>query len=109
MRTLRLGKYIYVPPSLKTAERHVQEALAGSVRSMGKREFVRAYCSFAYLCPGFHPDCWDDWDGPIEFAPLVREAWRRARAGCLTDNQLYPYQASKARIVEERKAAGLDW
>lgn len=102
----RQRSYIYVPLSVETAERHVREGLIGRVRAMGKRKFLKAYCSFAYLHPGFHPDCWQDWDGPREFAPLVREAWRRARAGRLTDNELYPYQASKARIVRARRELG---
>jgi hypothetical protein len=103
----RRRSYVYVPPSVVTADRHVREALAGPVRTMEKRKFLRAYCSFAYLHPGFHPDCWADWEGPKKFARLVSEAWRRAGAGRLTDNELYPYQAAKARILRERRAAGL--
>ena len=100
--------YVYVPPSVKVAERHVREAIAGRVRTMVRRKFLKAYCSFAYLYPGFHPDCWEDWDGPRDFAPLAEEAWRRAEAGALTDNELYPYQAAKARIVHARRVAGLE-
>jgi hypothetical protein len=98
----RQRSYIYVPAWVERA------ALAGSVRGMGKREFLKAHCSLAYLYAGFHPDCWEDWGGPRRFGPLVNEAWRRAGAGVLTDNELYPYQASKARIVRERRAAGLE-
>ena len=34
---------------------------------------------------------------------FAAEAWRRADAGELTDNELYSYQAGKARIRRERE------
>jgi hypothetical protein len=97
--------YIYVPPSMKTAERHLNSALGERIREMSKRDFLRAYCSLAYLYPGFHPDGIDEWDGPRDVARVAREAWRRAVDGQLTDNELYPYQATKAAIVHARHEA----
>ncbi len=47
----------------------------------------------------------DDWDGPKAITRIAREAWRRAVAGQLTDNELYPYQAAKAAIVRARDEA----
>jgi hypothetical protein len=70
---------------------------------MPKRDFLKAYCSLAYLYPGFHPDGIDDWDGPEEILSIAREAWRRADRGELSDNELYPYQATKAGL-----ACGID-
>ena len=99
--------YVYISPSIGTAERHLRFALSTRVARLGNREFLRAYCSLAYLYPGFHLDSWDDWDGPKHFAPLVREARRRAAAGKLTTNELYPYQASKAAIARASQEAGL--
>jgi hypothetical protein len=43
-----------------------------------------------------------DSDGAAHFKPLAAEAWRRFEAGELTDNELYCYQAAKARIGKER-------
>jgi hypothetical protein len=97
--------YIYLPPSRKTAEKHLNSALGRRAQGMSKREFLKAYCSLAYLYPGFHPDDIDDSDGPHDILPLAREAWRRAVAGQLTDNELYPYQAVKAAIRDARAEA----
>ena len=96
---------IYIPPSRKTAEKHLREGLGGHLESMSKRDFMKVYCSLAYLYPGFHPDGIEDWDGPRDVLPVAREAWRRAEAGELTDNELYPYQATKAAIVQPRDEA----
>jgi hypothetical protein len=97
--------YIYIPRSRETAERHLRSALRGGVRGVPKRDFLKAYCSLAYLYPGFHPDCIDDWDGPKAVLRIAREAWRRAGAAQLTDNELYPYQATKAAIARARAEA----
>jgi hypothetical protein len=35
---------------------------------------------------------------------FAAEAWRRAAAGELTDNELYCYQAGKTRLRREREA-----
>jgi len=94
---------IYIPPSAATAEGHLRSALASKLETLSKQEFMKAYCSVAFLYPGFHPDDWEDWEGPAEIKPLLAEAWRRAEAGELTDNELYPYQASKAAIAQARK------
>ena len=95
--------YIYIPPSCKVAERHLKAALRKPLERLTKKEFMKAYCSVAYLFPGFHPDSWDEWEGPPEIKPLLGEAWRRAGEGELTDNELYPYQASKARIKPPKR------
>ncbi len=94
-----MRSYIYIPPSRNAAERHLRSALRGAVRRMPKRHFLKGYCSLAYLYPGFHPDEIDDWDGPRDILRIAREAWRRAGAEQLTDNELYPYQATKAAIA----------
>jgi len=91
--------YIYIPPSREAAEKHLRSAVRGAVRKMPKEDFLKAYCSLAYLYPGFHPDGIDDWDGPTDVLRIAREAWRRARAEQFTDNELYPYQATRAAIV----------
>lgn len=97
--------YIYIPPSERVAEKHLRAALRGAVRRMPKRNFLKAYCSLAYLYPGFHPDGIDDWDGPKTILRIAREAWRRARAAKVSDNELYPYQATKAAIARARAKA----
>ena len=94
---------IYVPPSCKTAEKHLALALRRDIRHLTTIEFVRAWCSLAYLYPGLHPDGYSSrgsgW--PKALKPVAAEAWRRASAGKLTDNQLCCYQASKARLLKD--------
>lgn len=97
---------IYIPPTSRTAERHLRRALAAEIKELSKRDFMKAYCSLAYRYPGFHPDDMEDWDGPPEILPIAQEAWRRAEAGKLTDSELYPYQATKAGLREGNAAAG---
>jgi hypothetical protein len=38
---------------------------------------------------------------PKALKPVAAEAWRRAKAGQLTDNQLYCYEACKARLIRD--------
>ena len=93
-----MSDIIYIPPSLQAAEKHLKSALAADVGKLSKPDFMKAYCSLAYLYPGFHPEGIDDWDGPTDIFKLGREALRRAEAGELSDNELFPYQATKARF-----------
>ena len=96
--------FIYVPPSCRTAERHLSFAYKSGLSSLSKKEFIRGWCSLSFLYPGLHPDgfasCGSGW--PNHFKPFATEAWRRFESGELTDNELYCYQACKARISLER-------
>jgi len=102
--------YIYVPPSEAAAKRHISLATGKSLRRLPKKTFMRAWCSVSWLNPGLHPDGYVDrgsgW--PKALKPLANEAFRRRSARTITDNELYPYQAAKARIVHERKLVGLN-
>jgi hypothetical protein len=53
---------------------------------------LRAWCSVAYLFPGLHPDGFEDADSgwPRVLKRFAAEAWRRADAGELADEELYP-------------------
>ena len=69
-----------------------------------RRDFLRAWCSIAYLYPGLHPDGYESADSgwPRVLKRFAAEAWRRARAGRFSDHELYCYQACKARLRRER-------
>jgi hypothetical protein len=56
---------------------------------------VRAWSSVAYLFPGLHPDGFEDADSgwPHVLKRFAAEAWRRAEAGELADEELYPCDA----------------
>ena len=83
---------IYVPDSLRSAGRQIRLALVGPLEQLPKPEFVRAWCSLAYLFPGLHPDGFEDADSgwPRVLRRFAVEAWRRAEAGELADEELYP-------------------
>ena len=86
-------------------ERHLRIALPDSLERLPKPTFVRAWCAIAYLYPGLHPDGYesDDSGWPRVLRRFAAEAWRRADAGELTDNELYCYQPCKARLRRERE------
>lgn len=95
---------IYIPPSCRAAEKHLGFAFKKGLPALTKKEFVRGWCSLSFLYPGLHPDGFasrgSGW--PKHFKPFAAEAWLRFEAGELTDNELYCYQAAKARIGVER-------
>lgn len=105
-----MRSYIYIPNSLRAAGRHVRFALSEPLELLPKEAFIRAWCSVSYLFPGLHPDGFDSTDSGWTrvLKRFAAEAWRRSDAGQLTDNELYCYQACKARIsqgwqIEERQ------
>ena len=55
-----------------------------------------------YLFPGLHPDGWEDADNgwPRVLNRFAAEAWRRAEAGELSDNELYPADAQWAGLYD---------
>lgn len=58
---------------------------------MSREQFVRSWSAVAYLFPGLHPDGYDDSESgwPRALKRFAGEAWRRAEAGELTDDELY--------------------
>jgi hypothetical protein len=101
---------IYIPRSCPAAEKHLSFALQGVLQALNTEEFVRSWCAVSFLYPGLHPDGFasrgSGW--PKRLKPIAVEAWRRFKAGELTDNQLYCYQASKAGISAERNFTGFN-
>ena len=83
---------IYVPDSLSSAGREIRLALAGPLEKLPKPNFVRAWCSLAFLFPGLHPDGFEDAESgwPRVLQRFAAEAWRRAEVGEFADDELYP-------------------
>lgn len=100
-----MRNYLYIPNSLRSAGRHLRFAFNCPPDRLPRTPFVRAWCAIAYLYPGLHPDGYECADSgwPRVLRRFAAEAWRRAGAGELTDNELYCYQACKARIRHERE------
>lgn len=93
---------IYVPDSLRSAGRQIRLALAMPLNQLPKPNFVRAWCSLAYLFPGLHPDGFEDADSgwPRVLKPFAAEAWRRAHAGELEDDELYACDAQWSGLYD---------
>ena len=104
---------IYIPGSPRSAGRQIRCVLASRLEQLPKLDFVRAWCSLAYLFPGLHPDGFDDADSgwPPTLKRFAVEAWRRAETGELADEELYPsdpqwaglYDRMTNHTVEESK------
>jgi hypothetical protein len=92
----------YIPDSVDTARRWVRSGLAPPAVSLSSGDFVRVWCSLFYLFPGLHPDGLgepgDEWPG--QFRALGAEAWRRAAAGEISEEQLYPSDAQWCGICD---------
>jgi hypothetical protein len=93
---------IYIPSSLKVAGRQAWLALGQPLDRLSKKEFVRAWCSVAYLYPGLHPDGFEEPDSGWTKAlrRFAAEAWRRANIGELTDDELYPSDAQWSGLYD---------
>lgn len=92
-----------IPNSVREAETELNSVLAKPMRSVAKNEFIRAWSSLAYLHPGLHPDGYEErgsgW--PAAFRPMAAEAWRRADAGELSDDELYPSDAQWCGLYDQ--------
>jgi hypothetical protein len=86
---------IFIPSSLRLAGKEMHAALAAELEKLSKVEFLKAWSSLFYLFPGLHPDGFDDteseWPRPLR--KFAAEAWRRADAGEISDDELYPSDA----------------
>lgn len=93
---------VYIPNSMKAAGRQVRLALAGPLDRLPKPDFIRAWCSVAYLFPGLHPDGFEDADSgwPRVVKRFAAEAWRRADAGEIADEELYCSDATWSGIYD---------
>ena len=69
---------------------------------LSRDQFVRAWSAVAYLFPGLHPDGHEDADSgwPRALKPFAAEAWRRADAGQLADEELYPSDAQWSGLYD---------
>lgn len=92
----------YVPASPKAAAAHFRTLFAGPASRLPRSDFVRAWCSLDYLFPGLHPDGFEDphsgW--PRVLRPVAAEAWRRAGENEMTEDELYPSDASWAGLYD---------
>jgi len=93
---------IYIPNRLRSAGREIRFALIKPLAELSSDEFVRVWCCVAYLFPGLHPDGFDEVDSgwPRVLRRFAAEAWRRAEAGELADEELYPAEAQWSGLYD---------
>jgi len=86
---------IFIPNSLQAAGREIRSSFGKPLYLQTKSEFVRVWCSLAYLFPGLHPDGYEEADSgwPHVLRSFAAEAWRRSVAGDLADDEMYPCDA----------------
>jgi hypothetical protein len=90
---------------LQSAGRELRLALKQPLTELPNETCVRAWCSAAYLFPGLHPDGFEDADSgwPRVLKRFAAEAWFRADAGELADEELYASGAQWAGIYDRMK------
>ena len=97
-----MSSITFVPNSLREAGSQLRLALSIPLTSLTKTQFVRAWSSVAYLFPGLHPDgyeCADSgWSRVLR--RFAAEAWRRAEACELADDELHPADAQWAGLYD---------
>jgi hypothetical protein len=93
---------IYIPNRLQSAGRELRLALNQPLAELPTETFVRAWCCVAYLFPGLHPDGFEEADSgwPRVLKRFAAEAWRRADAGELADEELYPGDAQWSGLYD---------
>ena len=97
-----MENYLYIPNSLKAAGGELKGALGVPLAQLGRADFLRAWCSIAYLFPGLPPDGFNDADSgwPPVLRRFAAEAWRRAETGEIKDEELYPSDAQWAGLYD---------
>jgi hypothetical protein len=92
----------FIPASLREAAQNLRAGWQRSPTRLSRAAFVRVWSSIAYLFPGLHPDAFDDPDSgwPNVLKCFASEAWRRAEAGELVDEELYPSDAQWAGLYD---------
>jgi hypothetical protein len=79
-------------------------ALAHPLGKLSREQFIRVWSANAYLFPGLHPDGFEDADSgwPRVLKRFAAEAWRRAEAGELADEELYPSDTQWSVLYDRR-------
>ena len=68
-----------------------------SIRTADHNTFLKGWKAVAFLYPGLHPDGFNSPDSgwTDELKPIAADAFRRADAGTLADDELYPWRDCK--------------
>ena len=96
---------IYIPSSLRDAAQYLRAGWQLPPAQLSKNDFVRAWSAVAYLFPGLHPDGFEDAESgwPAALKRFATEAWRRAEAGELAEDELYTSDAQWAGLYDRMR------
>jgi hypothetical protein len=99
---MTMSDTIFIPASLREAAQYLRAGWQSPPISLAKNDFIRVWSAVAYLFPGLHPDAFDDPDSgwPRALKRFAAEAWRRAEAGELKDQELYASDAQWAGLYD---------
>lgn len=91
---------LFFPESAAEAAGILFKAEPHALSSLELSDFMRVWCSVVYLNPALHTD--NFYEPDYECEPIVRhvlkEVWRRADAGEMNDDELYPGEVIHARL-----------
>jgi len=101
-----MSAQLFIPKSMRVAAQHLRTGWKIPPALVSKGEFIRTWSSVAYLYPGLHPDGFDDSESgwPTALKRFAAEAWRRAEAGELAEEEFYPSDAQWAGIYDRMAA-----
>ncbi len=88
----------------------LRRTFTAPLEQLPKPDFIRAWCAVAYTFPGLHPDGYEDAESgwPRALRRFAAEAWRRADAGELADEELYPCDAQWAGLCDRLEVTTAD-
>lgn len=91
-----MNESICIPNNLRSAGRELRLAFHQPPNKLPRERFLRVWNSVAHLFPGLHPDGFEAADSgwPRVVQRFAAEAWRRAETGELSEEELYPSDAS---------------
>lgn len=96
-------------PTDEAAARRRYERVSGldpeGLAVLTKEELLLSWWGFFWLHPELHPDDAEVWpDDVSDVRHLASEAFRRYRAGEITDGEYYPTEAVRDRIERARES-----
>ncbi len=97
-----MNAVFFIPTSLREAGEKLRIGFQSPAEELSRQDFINAWISIAYLFPGLHPDGFDDPDSgwPRVLKVFAAEAWRRAEAEDLEDEELYASDAQWAGLYD---------
>jgi hypothetical protein len=91
----------FIPADHSDAYRRIGVAVVEGLRETSTITFLEAWWALCWLHPGLHPDDHEEW-ARASWREFAAEAFRRAEAGAIRDDELYPAEATRNRLWRAR-------